>query len=42
MTKTATKLHSTMHLFIVDISDSEEKWNIWLKMIMKQINLITQ
>lgn len=41
MTKTATKLHNIMHLFIVDISDTEEKWNIWLKMIMKQINLIT-
>lgn len=41
MTKTAPKLNSTMHLFIVDTSDSEEKWNIWHKMIVKQINLIT-
>lgn len=30
-----------MHLFIADISDSEEKWNIWFKMIMEQISGIT-
>lgn len=41
MTKPATKPYSTMHLFIGDISDGEEKWNIWFKMIMKQTNLIT-
>lgn len=29
------------HLFIGDISDGGEKWNIWFKMIMKQTNLIT-
>lgn len=34
-------MHSTMHLFIADISDSEEKWNIWFKMIMEQISGIT-